>query len=265
MRPSYRIVFAFAAVLAAALVDPAGAADNEYANIRTIAVISALGNNIDMQTAGPRFGAEDYTLHADWNFDNQVADDVEKGLAPHFTVKKAIAAPQVYIVPSAFGGVDLHAIWERARALPDAGGVDGYVLVIPYDSTDINSRGLVVTRYPGLFGSGTTALAALYQIVVLDAVSGNRIDYSTSQRPASGYLSGHAPPWDTCPNTIWADAENQLTADQKARIRFELSSLIGHSIFYTLMSANLMSKDEAAKATAQLAPATDPACHEGLL
>ncbi|MGD0191004.1 MAG: hypothetical protein ABSD74_09710 [Rhizomicrobium sp.] len=70
-------------------IAPALAADvHEYANIHTIAVISALGNDVDMQTYGlSSILDSDYTLHTDWNLDAQAVDEISRILAKQFTVK----------------------------------------------------------------------------------------------------------------------------------------------------------------------------------
>lgn len=114
-------------------IPASGAPDKSYANIHTIAVISALGNDVEMQTFGAtRFGNAEYTLHADWNVDAQIADEVTKALSPRFAIRDAGIDPRV------FGGIKMgptddewSQVKNRIMALPRSSGIDAYVVVFP--------------------------------------------------------------------------------------------------------------------------------------
>ena len=92
-----------------------------------------------------------------------------------------------------------------------------------------------------------------------------QIDYGSAQWPTSRTYTGHEPPAEECSNTMWADSEGELTNEQRNRLRQEFSSLISRSIAYTMASANLIGKADAAANTAAFAIAGDPSCHPSSL
>lgn len=126
-------------------------------------------------------------------------------------------------------------------------------------------HGLNVSHTRGIFGSATTSVGPNYYVGVFDAATGNRIDYGSAQWPTSRTYTGHEPPAEECSNTMWADSEGELTNEQRNRLRQEFSSLISRSIAYTMASANLIGKADAAANTAAFAIAGDPSCHPSSL
>jgi len=179
----------------------ANEAGDEYANIHTVAVVSALGSDITMQTYGATvFDNALYMLHANWSPDALVIQQIKAALGGRFTIGNAVD-PQAFanIAPGALGDMG-SALRQRVLAQPKANGVDAYVVVVPDTVTlmGLSWRGLQVTRNLALFGRGGTSVNAYYMVEVIDAVTGDRIDYGTARYPASGYLTGYSQPLEFC-------------------------------------------------------------------
>jgi hypothetical protein len=235
----------------------------EYEKVHSIAVISALGNDFVMQNLGStRLSSDEYTLHTDWNLDTQVKDVVAKALSSHFTVKDATGDTQIFLnLKNGLFSNFYHQMRDRIKTLPRNEEIDAYVIVYPNLDDVPSIPGLSVIHEHSIFHSEVMTVYAYYKIGVFDATTGEMIDYGSAQYPASGYLFGHQPPFEQCANDIWADSEVQYTAEQKNRLRQEMASLITRSIAYTLASAKLISKSEAASFTTQNALPSEPSCH----
>ena len=251
----------FAIFLLAMPVETAAGANSEYANVHTVAVISVLGNQVDMPTNGVTvFGNADYKLDLDLNLDAQIVQQAGAALQPQFTVKEVDPAP--------FAGLELgtFGLPRRLPSVPKLEGLDAYVVVLPSELDPVPSaaefRGLVVSHGEG-FGEGTTLITAQYAVVVFDAATGRRIDYGTGQYPSTRSIYGHVTPLEFCDNAIRSEAADKITDEQKARVKKELSALVSRSIAYTLASAGLIDKPRAAAVTAGFDTQGDPSCHAG--
>lgn len=255
-----RIVLALA--ITTGTISGVSAAD-EYDNVHSVAIISILGNDVDMQTQGTRFDYSDYKLHTDWDFDALIRDYATKAVGDRFVVKNDVIDPQIFhgVENTAFVSV-WSEIADRLKAVPQKPDVDAVIVIYPdaTDTTGYFSPGLAVTHgVPFLFNQARTSLAATYGIGVYDAKTGHRVDYGTAKIAASGSISGKSTPWENCPNAIWADSDDKLTADQKKTIRQELWSLITRSMPHALLNAGLISKAQAHSLDASAIPAS-PAC-----
>jgi hypothetical protein len=241
----------------------ARAADDAYKNVHTVAVISVLGSDVDMQSAG-FMAFHDYTLHTDWNFDSQITDQITKALSDRFIVK-----PVTYEA-RAFGDFSkgvLDNYWDSVEkgvlTLPKSNGVDAYIVIFPeYERFPggMEWQGLVGTRTKRLLYDPITSYGAYYLVGVIDAKTGMRIDWGGAQYPSDRTLTGVQPPVERCANEMWADTTDAWTAQQKMRLRQELTWLIDRSIFYTLASAKLISSNEAAADTVRWGTRGDPSC-----
>ncbi len=248
-----------AAILFAASVQAAVGANKEYANVRTVAVISVLGNQIDMQTTGVTiFGNADYKLDFDLGLDAQIVQQATAALQPQFAVKD--------VDPGLFAGLatGTFGLPRRLPSVPKVEGVDAYVVILPSEQTElVDFHGLVVSHAHDLIKDASTWVTTQYAVVVFDAATGRRIDYGTSQYPSSKSIYGHEFPLETCDNAIWSDAADKMTDEQKARVKKELSALVSRSIAYTMASAGLIDKSQAAAVTAGFDTQGDPSCHAG--
>ena len=252
---AHRLAIAIALVLAAG--DDGHAASDEYANIRTVAVISALGNEVETNTLGFMSGA-DHDLQTDWNLDNEVVAVATKLLVGRFTVKT------IAVDSGAFANIESARDAERRiAALPKDNGIDAYIVVFADFSAQVGDQrhAFVVSRDTG--PSGIAIASTNYYIGIYDPATAREIDYGSAQYPAPGSIYGKGTPIATCPNAMWAEDPSQLPPDQQAQLRKIFSWLIDKEIGYGLASANLISKSDAAAVSAQNSASPIPACHEG--
>lgn len=238
----------------------AAASDYEYAGIHSVAVISLLGDDVDMQAGGvTRFGNHDYILHTDWNLDAQIAGEVATALKERFLIRDGALDSRAFPKITADFLHDPATQVQRALAtLPQSTDLDAYVIVFPqsFGGIGMDWQGLAVTRGQGLFGPGTTSIEAYYEVAVYNARTLRRIDSA-----AARFEGSHSPPVEMCSNSLWGDSADQLSDEQKSRVRTEFESLIDRSLFYTLSAAGLMGSADAAVAAAKGQRSGDPSCH----
>jgi len=239
----------------------AKASDDAFVNIHSVAVISAMGDDVGMYNFGTTiFTDVAYDIHTDWNVDAQIVSEVTNALADRFTVKNISVDPQAVsrIVKISrapvFGPEYDEAVAEFIRSLPKSSGIDAYVIVLPGAIVRSylngrNEQGLHGTRDVGLFNS-RLVFEALYFIGVYDAVTGKRIEL------------GNEAAVEECSSEMWETKEDSLTAEQKSRIRQEIFSLTSRSIPYSLARAHLISDDAAKARAAQFTLPGDPSCHK---
>ena len=235
-------------------------ADNiEYANIHTVAVISAMGDSVGMST-WTNSGSDSYSFRGDWNVDAQIASEVTKALSGHFVVKTLSVDPeQLAKILSMTQTDDYDDVVKRfVQSLPKSSGADAYVIVLP---DDVN---VGTTHVPwiekGQFGARALTSAstpdirigALHSVNVYDATKGRLMDWGGERSAAV----------EQCAGEMWAEKEDALSAEQKNRIRQEIVSLLSRTIPWSLYRANLISDDAAEADATQFAVPGDPSCHK---
>ncbi|MGD0191002.1 MAG: hypothetical protein ABSD74_09700 [Rhizomicrobium sp.] len=152
-------------------------------------------------------------------------------------------------------------------ALPKTNGVDAYVVVIP----QVKRHGSIAVGHMNPWGltgehasvmlDETTHFIPYYVVGVIDAKSGKKIDDGKAVFRRSLFSRSGNPFKEKCSNDLWATSAEQLTADQKTSIHRQLASLLSRTVAYALADANLISADDAAAETAQIALPADPSCH----
>lgn len=239
-------------------------ANGRYENIHTVAIISALGNDVDMQTSGTRFDYADYKLHTEWNLDDEVSSFVGKALAGRFTVKAIKTDPHAFAnaKPGVFEGL-WSILGNRVVALPGVSDVDAVVLIVP-DTLGANSgdssAGLIVNHaVPILFGKAKVVVSARYLVVVYNAKTGDKIDYASGQLDSSNPMLSDMP-FEYCTESLWANSEDKLTDSQMNGIHQELWSLLARSLGQTLGQMNLISASDATSLSASVQAPGDPSC-----
>jgi hypothetical protein len=222
----------------------------DYSGIHTIAVISALGDDILMVSSGEMgFGKAQYILHTDWKIDTDIRQHISEALSPRFKV----VVPSMDTAP--FNNVSATAfdtIWDvlqkRVQSLPKLEGVDAYLIVFPRERSLRREswRGVQVTHSTSWVAKEATIITTYYQIAVLRASDGKGIGGGEAEYPASGYISGYSPPAVSCSNDLWADNAADLSQQQMEKIRQEASVLIAKGLMGALTSTKLIGQDEAA-------------------
>jgi hypothetical protein len=204
--------------------------------IRTVAVISALGNTFLFQ----RVPKGTFTSLAppdsqfleisDWSLDPMIEKTVSAALARYFTVK-----------PIVFRRADFSA-WDYSNlkhATLDLNGdpaIDAYVLVlrdwradeIDYSVHALGGLGLYRKDDPTKVG-----VFASYRIVVIDALTGETIASRAALLP-NGKL-----PWLPLSAALWPATPNALTETQRTTLDAALTKLIDATLLRTLVQMNL--------------------------
>ena len=213
------------------------AAPQDLRHIKTIAVISALGNTFCFSMSGDTsieyLGPPDshFLEISDWKLDALVARDVTAALAKHFTIK-----------PVTFETANFSS-WNDTllrRASLDLNGdpaIDAYVLIlrdwhwdeIGYSVHDLGGLGLY--RRDGVHPK--IGIFASYRVVIVDALTGDTI----ASRAAT--LGNGALPWLAVAPALWPQTQDDLTDGQRATLLADETKLIEATLLPTLARLNL--------------------------
>jgi len=243
------------AFLAASLggVSPSAAQEDPYRDIHKIGIISALGNEITLQSYGTtRLGYSKTTTSVDWDIDSQILKLVSGALQGRFTVSQVNADASrlrsLMFERDLLGGYklpDSTSVGRYLQLLPAAADVDAFVVVLAGANHlftalgDYQLEGLGVVRKSNLFSSDVPVNPyAAYDVLVVDAKSGKLIAwaYGNDQgRAHSGTMAS------LCSRDIRVKNVAELTGTQEAIIRDELKFLVFSSLSNTLKQIGLPS------------------------
>jgi len=225
------LIAGFAATLALA----ARADEDEYAKVRTVAIVSALGGHLHWETTGmTRFDYKDEPLHLDWNIDDYMERSIAGVLRGRFTVSGQ-AQPRTLFAGSYDGSLPRNA---RMAAT----GIDAYIVVRPSKLPDYDTAGIVVSHHGGAVGDEATFLRSSFEVDVFDARSGERIDYGTANSPIERAQWGLS---ERCDNNLWAARPASLSAQQKSAIVAVVKSAVDRTLPFALSNAKLIPEDTA--------------------
>ena len=242
-------------ILTAAM--PESLAKDKYEQVHSVAILSALGNLIEMQKTGlTRFGYDDYKLQTDWNPDEEIRNLLSKVVERRATVNNEVLDPQIFGNFTVAGDDNPEKTVRNAiRANPKIAEVDALIAVFPDSGTESYfPQGLGITHDNALFsGKGNSVATAKYMVAIFDAKTGEKINYGTGQYPSSNSIFGRSPPMETCSDILWAKTADELTTEQKNAIHAEFSSLLSRSLAYALASANFITKTDAVSAANSMA------------
>ena len=187
----------------------------DLARIRTVAIISAVGESFAFERVRPStfewFAPPDthYLEISDWKID----DDVTRQVAA--LLPKRVAVKKVFFQRADFGTWNYAILRQNIFKLNGDPGIDAYILILRdwhYDAIghsvhDLQGLGLYRRDLPP--GDGPEGLYASYRIVVIDANTGAIFASRTAQMP-DGSL-----PWTQTPPSFWPKTPNDLTMHNK--------------------------------------------------
>ena len=237
----YRIsIGAIAIFLAIPIIASTAAAADEYAGIRKVGVISAIGDSFHVSKVGfTVFGNSGYTFPISaWGLDAIVAQQVTDAIKNRFAVKPIAADPSP--IEQTKDGEDLGTF---VRSLPAGNAVDAYVVVYKFRcseqcaGTPFALSGLGLAHHDGLFGHQDNLLYAFYGVAVVDAKNGKTIDYGTGN--LGGGVLGLNMPYAEADASVWAEALDALQPSQKETLKAEMIGLIQQSLSNALTNAKL--------------------------
>jgi hypothetical protein len=232
------------ASLAVTLAFTAGAqaGDDEYAQVHTIAIVSVLGGALHWETTGlTRFDYKTEDLHLGWNVDDYVEHSVSDALRGRFAVS---AKP---LSRASFDGDAYdHSLSKSAlasiNALPEAHGVDAYIVVTPAKLPAMGTTGLVVSHHHGAFGRELTDLRSAFWVNIFDAHTGKRIDSGRANSLIELQQFGLM---ERCDNAIWADTAAQLSPQQQSQVADAIKAVVDKSLPFALSNATLIPEADA--------------------
>jgi hypothetical protein len=212
---------------------------DEYAGIHTVAVVSAIGDTLHF-TVAPRIfslgGSESLSI-ASWGIDPSVAAQITQAVGTRFSVKT------IPVDASAVAKCDGRE--QCAGAMPHTDQVDAYIVAYKAVAPDPISGngdifGLGMYHHQGLLGMADVhSVYAIFAVAVVNARTGEVIDYGTAKLPEAHFLGEHFNPIEAVPESTWPDNPPVLTADQQATVKQTLMRLISTTLPYALHSAHL--------------------------
>ncbi len=210
-------------------------ASDKYAAIRSVAVISTVGHELNNETRGATaFGnSQEKVQIADWGIDDWAIQAVAKALSGRFETK------HVSIDASALQNCKIEG--DCATKLPHSDLVDAYVVIEPARSRgngaeDLRGIGIFFSSVP--FSGYKCVPHAIYSVTVIDARTGKRID---SGRGVLHGPYGDYPPISDVPGTKWPNTWQALTVEQQEQFKKTLMQLFMTSFSSALENAELPS------------------------
>jgi hypothetical protein len=231
-------------MLAGFLLQPlAASAADDLANVKSVAIISALGDCLNMRDVEP-VGTIFNTVHPEcvpiesWGIDDLITQQLTTALSGRFAVKPVNYNRAVfYHLPwSPISGAQV-PVEKQLRALTNP-GVDAYIVVtrmaLPNALGDDNNTyvdGLGIGHESSLF-SQTTKMFAIYTIRIIDAQTFKTLETEGARLPRTGFLP-RVPIVDV-DKSLWSPSARDMTDDQEAKARERLTALVQESIGSTL-------------------------------
>jgi len=208
-------------------------------NIRTVAVISALGNSFvfehvpSAQLAQLAPPDSKFLEISDWALDPLIMKEASAALARRFTVK------QIVFRPADFSTWDYSLLKDAALDLNGDPAIDAYVLIlrdwhwdeIGYGTHALGGLGLYRKDKPN--GHSKYGAFASYRIVVVNALTGDTL----ASREAR--LSDDSLPWLPADASLWPETPNDLTEAQRATLLDDERKLVDATLLRTLIQMKL--------------------------
>ncbi len=241
----------------------AAQAATDVTGIRTVAVVSLLKNDLQLQTTGmTRFDNSSNAVATGWDLDGTVQRRVAAALGGRFQLRNATLPPGLF--DHLEGGLfesPRSILAKRIQALPAPAGVDAYLIVVPqWGLMRDETRGIFAYHDAGLLTGKGTLISLPYGIGLYDVHSGKFLGGGNGEIPWAGTFSGYGEPSEECADDFWPGEPAALNDTQKAQIRQEAFSLLERSVPFALADAGLISEDAAKAMQASAAPAP-PSCH----
>lgn len=211
----------------------------DLARIRTVAIISAVGESFAFERVRPstfEWSAPPDTRYlevSDWKIDDNVTREVTSLLSKRVTIKK------VFFQRADFGTWNYAILRQNIFKLNGDPGIDAYILILRdwhYDAIghsvhDLQGLGLYRRELPS--GENPEGIYASYRVVVIDANTGAIFASREASMP-DGSL-----PWTRTPASLWPKTPNDLTDVQQKTLSADLTRLIDDTLPRTLAEIRL--------------------------
>ncbi len=225
---------------------------DRLAEIKTIGVISAIGDRLTFETIGASvFGNVEVTEPVEWGIDQDVAGRIAAALPKRYTIAPVsydaaafdkIAWADESAPAAGFRDTARRRVEDVLRAAASPQGLDAYIVVTK--ATSAYAGGHQILRGLGLVrgeGAATHALAA-YAIYDLSLIDGSKhvvIGRARASLPrATGFRLVQGA-YREVGDALWAPSLAALPAPQQRRLRQTLLELIDQSIPLALAALGL--------------------------
>jgi len=211
----------------------------DYRTIKTVAVISALGNTFLFERVPDKkfewLGPPDshFLEISDWAIDPSVTRAVSTALAKRFTVKPIVFRP------ADFSTWDYSNLKSATLGLNGDPAIDAYVLILrDWRPDEIGYSvhwlgGLGLYRRDRASGHPKVGVFASYRIVVVDALTGDTIV------SRAALLSDDKLPWLPEDAKLWPKTPNDMTDVQRTALAAAETKLIDATLLPTLSAMRL--------------------------
>lgn len=244
-----RSALAGAAALAIAFLATGAQAGDPLANVKSVAIISAIGDTVTLAYAdegGGFFNAVDPQRidSTSWGIDDAVTKQIADAIRGRFTVKKVAYNLADFTripwspIPNRQAPVEKQ-LWTLANP-----GVDAYFVVTKMQIADAvgqagpNQSGLGLAREGGgMFSSDTITMYAIYTIRVIDARTFETLETEGAHLPKTGLLP--RVPIVEVDDSLWPGHASDVTPAKEAAIKTKMMALVQESIGSTLHYMNL--------------------------
>jgi hypothetical protein len=215
------------------------AADDAYANIHSVSIVSKLGDGVTLtqnSDLSVTFDSSQGVLfHTGLDIDGYVTGKVKEALAARFEIQN----------------VALPISSEDADGKRAPSDVDAFIIIHPVTFTVQTIFRTVSTDYVGLninyikalFGVHNIMLGAEYAVSVVDAKTGKEIDYGTAVLPPQGIFGIRQKPNLLCGDAIWPATPEHPDDTSATQIRADLMALIASTLPGALEHAHLIAND----------------------
>lgn len=226
-------------VLAAILLGAAGPrlAPEQLRHIRTVAVISALGNSFQFERVPDTpfewlHPPDSHFLEtSDWGIDPLVEKMLTENLAKRFKVET------IAYKPAEFATWNAELLRRAALDLNGDPGIDAYVVVLRDWRRDEIGESVHRLGGLGLYSRDGRkpkyGIYACYRVVVVDALTGAILASRAAVMP-DGAL-----PWLPADAALWPKTPNDLSEAQRSMLAADEKKLIGATLLRTLIQMNL--------------------------
>ena len=229
-----------AAALAAGPTAAGPATFEKLAHVRTVGVISTIGQAFILQFIGVmRFSNKEKPLPIDdWRIDEHIEARLKSELGGRFTFKPIEYDPRLFALPkSSIGLISRPTATRAVKDLPDQ-GVDAFILVTPSWRTDGRFYISALCGGLGIYRLNTghveaSVIHAFYQVTVVDAKTRKVLAQRLAEIPEKASFGYAAPARELAP-WAWEDDPETMMPRRKAHLRAELLSLLDASLDFTL-------------------------------
>lgn len=227
----------------------AQAAENPYANIHTVAIISTLGDGLVVKQDSDFAGEDrpDFVLHTGLDLDGFIVARIREAVAGRFTVVEPAADPgllQKYGISPALQETMRSRLAQSPSAVPDA------LIVVHPDVNEVRSPppfmgmtyrydGVSLHHTRGFFGSFSNILSVQYAVTVIDTRTGVAFAGGAGLLPAMGIFNARPHPMLTCKKEIWPDFTEHPAPEQLRQVQAEVMAVVAMSLPNALQNALL--------------------------